>query len=29
MDDQFASDERDMLDAQDFNVTTIDTREGL
>ena len=29
MDDHLPSDERDMLDAQDFDVTTIDTREGL
>ena len=29
MNDDFSSDESDMLDAQDFDVTTVDTREGL
>ena len=29
MDDHLSGDECDMLDAQDFDVTTIDTREGL
>ena len=29
MNDDSSCDERDMLDAQDFDVTTIDTREGL
>ena len=29
MNDTFPCDECDMLDAQDVDVTTIDTREGL
>ena len=29
MNDDFSCDERDMLDAQDFDMTTIDIREGL